>query len=206
MENNSKIERNMGINAPMTSDTDNMSDDTAQRLNETEAITNLQRYLRQLSHTDSDIPPVPVDGIFGEATADALTAFQRKNGLTPSGRANRATWDMLFAEYLRSVDENTQPLLLPLFPRVPGDYSVRLGSESFLVRAIQYILGELLITYGIMNGSVPPEQTGIYDTATENLVKNFQLQNGIDATGNTDKTTWDRLVTLFEKMVSEYDQ
>ena len=57
-----------------------------------------------------------------------------------------------------------------------------------------------------MNGSVPPEQTGIYDTATENLVKNFQLQNGIDATGNTDKTTWDRLVTLFDKMVSEYDQ
>ena len=206
MENNSKVERNMDIRAPMISGTDNLSDDAVQRPNETEAITNLQRYLRQLSYTDSDIPPVPVDGIFGEATSDALTAFQRKNGLSPSGRANRATWDMLFAEYLRSVDENTQPLLLPLFPRVPDSYSVRPGSESFLVRTIQYILGELLITYGIMNGSVPPEQTGIYDTATENLVKNFQLQNGIDATGNTDKTTWDRLVTLFDNMVSEYDQ
>lgn len=206
MENDSKIERNMGINAPMTSDTDNIPDDTVQRVNETEAITNLQRYLRQLSHTDSDIPPVPIDGIFGEATADALTAFQRKNGLLPNGMANRATWDMLFAEYLRSVDENKQPLLLPLFPRVPNDYSVRPGNESFLVRTIQYILGELLITYGIMNESVPPEQTGIYDAATENLVKSFQLQNGIAATGNTDKTTWDRLVTLFEKMVSEYDQ
>lgn len=59
MENNSKVERNMDIRAPMISGTDNLSDDAVQRPNETEAITNLQRYLRQLSYTDSDIPPVP---------------------------------------------------------------------------------------------------------------------------------------------------
>ena len=39
---------------------------------ETQAIFNLQRYLRQLSRFDPDIPTVDEDGIFGEATRRSL--------------------------------------------------------------------------------------------------------------------------------------
>ena len=63
------------------------------RYNEKEAIRNVQRYLRQLSYTDADIPPVPIDGIFGEATENSLIAFQTKNGLSPSGVADRESFD-----------------------------------------------------------------------------------------------------------------
>ena len=40
--------------------------------NQTQAIMNLQRYLRQLSYDDTRIPPVPVDGVFGTTTCRAL--------------------------------------------------------------------------------------------------------------------------------------
>ena len=63
---------------------------------EREAIRNVQRYLRQLSYTDSEIPPVPVDGIFGEATSNSLMAFQQKNGLRVSGVADRESFDALY--------------------------------------------------------------------------------------------------------------
>ena len=45
---------------------------------ETQAIYNLQRYLRQLSRFDPDIPAVDEDGIFGEETRTSLEAFQKK--------------------------------------------------------------------------------------------------------------------------------
>ena len=42
---------------------------------ETQAIFNMQRYLRQLSRFDPAIPPVDEDGIFGEETRAALEAM-----------------------------------------------------------------------------------------------------------------------------------
>ena len=48
---------------------------------EKEAIANLQKYLRQLSYTDNDIIPVPIDAVFGSVTSDSVKSFQRKYGL-----------------------------------------------------------------------------------------------------------------------------
>lgn len=178
---------------------------TEKHPNEQEAIQNLQRYLRQLSFFDPDIPPVPIDGIFDSATKEALKAFQRKYGLDPSGTANEETWNTLYAAYLSSIDQNSPPLPLPLFPRNPQDYAILLGAESFLVMAVQYILNELAI---LNDGyeAITIDQTGIYDNNTESAVKRFQEQNDLTITGNTDKQTWDMMVRLFEKTSSEYRQ
>ena len=70
---------------------------------QTTAVRNLQKYLRQLSYTDFDIPPVPIDGIFGEATTASLKAFQKKNGLEDNGIADRESFDALYDSYLLSV-------------------------------------------------------------------------------------------------------
>jgi peptidoglycan hydrolase-like protein with peptidoglycan-binding domain len=39
-----------------------------------------------------DLVTIPVDGIFGPATADAVRTFQLRRGLPPTGIADRATW------------------------------------------------------------------------------------------------------------------
>ena len=110
---------------------------------ERDAIMNLQRYLRQLSYHDSNIPPVPIDGIWDSETVNSLIAFQRQNGLAPTGSVDRATWELLKQRYDESIAQNSPPAKLDIFPRSPADYSVGEGDEGFVVDSIQYILGEL---------------------------------------------------------------
>ena len=53
------------------------------------------RYL-QLALTRAGYNPGNIDGVFGTRTLDALTAFQRDNGLLQDGIAGRLTWARLY--------------------------------------------------------------------------------------------------------------
>ncbi|MEG1525040.1 MAG: M14 family metallopeptidase [Clostridia bacterium] len=50
----------------------------------------------QLALTRAGYTPGDVDGIFGTRTLDALSAFQRENGLSADGIAGRLTWARLY--------------------------------------------------------------------------------------------------------------
>ena len=164
--------------------------------NEPLAISNLQRYLRQLSYFDEDIPPIVVSGEWNRETQEALTAFQRKNSLPPSGVADEQTWNLLFAQYLSSIDEHSEPQRVPLFPRAPLGESIGYGDKGFIVEVIQYMLSELSVFYDGLEGV---EITGSFDSATEAAVSEFQKRNLFPQTGRVDKRTWDRLVKEFEQ-------
>jgi peptidoglycan hydrolase-like protein with peptidoglycan-binding domain len=167
---------------------------------ERDAIINTQKYLRQLSYHDEDIPPVPIDGIWDSETERALVAFQRKNGLSPTGRVDRATWELLKARYDESVAQNSPPAKLDIFPRIPKDYSVSEGDVGFVVTAIQYILGELEQLYTFKN--IDPG--GVYDAATAELVRLFQQTNGILPTGRVDRETWDAMAVQHNLLANRY--
>ena len=168
---------------------------------ERDAIRNLQRYLRQLSYTDTDIPSPAVDGIFDTATRDSLLAFQRKYALEPSGVGDRATWNRLYSEYLSSLATYVQPRPLYIFPRVPDGYTVSSGDEYFLVSIIQLLLNELRIIYDTLE---PLTVSGKYDEATVANVKKFQSKNQLKATGNVDKATWDKMSEAYQNYASDY--
>ena len=167
---------------------------------ERDAISNTQKYLRQLSYHDGDIPPVPIDGIWDTETARALTAFQRKNGLAPTGRVDRATFELLKLQYEDSIAQSSPPAKLDVFPRIPADYSVGEGDEGFVVDAIQYVLGELeqLYTFG------PIAKSGTYDIATASLVRLFQDANNITPTGRVDRETWDAMAVQHNLLANRY--
>ena len=169
---------------------------------ETQAIYNLQRYLRQLSRFDPDIPSVDEDGIFGETTRASLSAFQRKYGLPVTGAADAETWARLFNEYLASVEERTRPLPVYLFPRFPAEYSVGRGDENLLVGVIQYLLRELLTLYGKDVELLPLD--GVFNDLTERAVKDFQTVQRLPADGRVDRVTWNRLAQAAEGGVNEY--
>lgn len=158
---------------------------------ETQAIFNLQRYLRQLSRFDSAIPPVDEDGIFGEETRASLEAFQRKYGLPVSGTADAETWFRLFEAYLASVEERTRPDAVYIFPRFPADYSVGRGDESVYAAVIQLLLREVLILYGFDTGELPLD--GVFGAVTEEAVRAFQRVQRLPADGRVDRITWNRL-------------
>ena len=48
-----------------------------------------------------DYPQVPLSGIYGVQTYDAVREFQQKNGLDATGTADRRTWMRLTEEYNR---------------------------------------------------------------------------------------------------------
>ena len=169
---------------------------------ETQAIFNLQRYLRQLSRFDPDIPAVDEDGIFGEKTRASLEAFQRKYGLPITGTADPETWAMLFNEYLASVEAYTRPQPVYLFPRFPADYSVGLGDENLLVGVIQFLLREIITLYGRDSSVIPLD--GIFGDVTEQAVKDFQAVNRLPSDGRVDRITWNRLADGVKRLTTEY--
>jgi peptidoglycan hydrolase-like protein with peptidoglycan-binding domain len=158
---------------------------------ETQAIYNLQRYLRQLSRFDPDIPSVDEDGIFGDETRVALEAFQRKYGLPITGTADSETWARLFDEYLASVEERTRPDPVFIFPRHPTDYSLGRGDENIYVGVVQLLLREIVTLYGEDAEQLPLD--GIFGESTERAVKDFQRIQRLPEDGRVDRITWNRL-------------
>ena len=169
---------------------------------ETQAIYNLQRYLRQLSRFDPAIPSVDEDGIFGDRTRESLLAFQRRYGLPVTGTADAETWAMLFNEYLASVEERTRPLPVSVFPRFPADYSIGRGDENLLTGLVQLLLRESLIMYG-QNADLLPID-GKFGELTEQAVKDFQTVQHLPPDGRVDRITWNRLAQTQEFGVNEY--
>ena len=169
---------------------------------EAEAIRNLQRYLLQLSFFDPAIPPVPLDGVWERETENSLRAFQRWRGLPVTGRVDPVTWDALYAAYLKNLADTGRPEPVYVFPRQPNEYSVGLGDEGALIYAIQYLLRERMIEYGLQE----EEQllTQIYDAATEAWVKKFQAIHGLPVTGRVDKATWNELAKASNMRVNGY--
>ena len=169
---------------------------------ETQAIFNLQRYLRQLSRFDPAIPSVNEDGIFGEETRASLSAFQQKYGLPVTGTADAETWAMLFNEYLASVEARTRPDPVYLFPRYPADFSVGLGDENIYVAVIQLLLREAITLYGLDAELLP--LNGVFDALTEQAVRDFQRVQRLPDDGRVDRVTWNRLAKAGELAQSRY--
>ena len=62
-----------------------------------EAIRELQKYLKEAG--DSAIPIVPT-GVYDENTRVSVERFQEDRGLEKTGRANRETFELIYAVYL----------------------------------------------------------------------------------------------------------
>lgn len=79
-----------------------------------EKVRLLQYMLSVLSAHISTIPPVNIDGIYGQATRAAVLAAQRRFGLPETGTVGQQTWDEIYDQY--SGIENTNLRSTELFP------------------------------------------------------------------------------------------
>lgn len=174
-----------------------------QYLNESEAIRNLQTYLRQLSYHTSGITAPPIDGIFDSDTQKSLTEFQRSRGLNPTGVADQETFEILYALYRSSLAEHSAPLKMAVFPPLPENMEYGPSAQGFTVAAAQFMLRELERKYGAID---LPTVTGRYDAATVQAVKTFQEQNALQASGLLDRVTWNKLVDQHNLQFNSFTQ
>ncbi len=112
--------------------------------------------------------PGGADGIFGPATESALKTYQRRKGLSATGRVDGATAAAL------GLGGGT--------PSTSGYVGLRLGSRGTAVQAVQR---------GIMRSGIRlfGGADGVFGMATQSALMLFQRAHGIPASGVVDAAT-----------------
>ena len=155
-------------------------------------IRSLQTMLRVLAEDDRTLPSVISDGIYGQDTLTAVSAFQRRHGLPVTGVADNDTWDAIVRAY--------EPALVRIGPAQPIEIIMnpgkvyRLGDSSPYL----YLLQSMLLYLSQLHPSIgTPTHNGTLDSATSEALAGFQILAGLSPTGELDKETWKYLVTQF---------
>lgn len=159
-------------------------------------VVNIQYLLAYLAQFYNTVPPISLDGIYGEATTAAVSAFQRTFDLPVTGEVDLATWDALYRTYLGFLEtipfKYTEGVVLP-YPGVP----LRLGSEDETVRLLQEYLNFIAMFYP----QIPTVQvTGYFGPRTQEAVIAFQRMEGINPNGTVAANTWNELTNLYRDL------
>ena len=108
-----------------------------------------------------------------------------------TGETDTATWNAVAQAYLQEV---RPPVLhLALFPT--GITAYTLGDTGGAVFVIQGILQAIQNNFP----KIPPiSNSGVFDTATQNAVKQFQSYTPLPADGVVDAATWNHLLAALD--------
>lgn len=143
-------------------------------------VENIQERLAELGYYTGAI-----SGTFDDATESAYRAFQTQAGVIVDGISGSDR------EVLYSDDAPYAPVEETTTPQVEEETTVeetenktlyQIGDESEEVKKIQ----EQLTKLGYFDGEI----SGTFGDYTEQMIKNFQLANGISATGIIDEETY----------------
>ncbi len=165
------------------------------RTDQAEYIRELQGYLRTIQREELGYTDVPIDGIFGNRTAEAVRQTQRQLGLPVTGTVDRATWEGIYRLHREIVLRNAPPTAVYCFRTGAGP--LKEGDQSDCVFILQIVLNSLQERHGNLPASEPP--TGIYTSVTTESVRALQRRSGLPETGEVDKVTWDAIVELYNQ-------
>lgn len=153
------------------------------------AIREVQKFLLELSYLSEEMPALSVDGIYGKETEAAVRLFQKKNGLSPTGKTDYATWQLLHRSYKKAREERaTESELIP-----HNAFPMRLGDSGSHVRILQSAIDEIL------PDSTPTD--GFYGRKTEEAVKKAEKRYGMPGTGVVTRLLWNRLAADYRDAV-----
>ena len=161
------------------SSTANDSDDDTLRKGMTSSdVKKLQERLKELGYFNHS-----VTGYYGDVTADAVKAFQKRNGLTADGVAGKSTLQKLNSSSAKKAEDDKV--------EANTNTELREGDSGTQVKLLQERLKEL----GYFNTYC----TGTYGDITKDAVTAFQLRNGLSADGIAGKSTLKKLYSSSAK-------
>ena len=118
------------------------------------------------------------DGVYGEATVEAIKAFQASVGLEADGICGDRTFKLLSG--VEDVSESVEPTTID-----DQNYVIKLGSRGDDVAEVQ----NMLIAMGFMDGKAD----GVCGESTVEAIKEFQASVGIEADGVAGEQTLNAL-------------
>ena len=153
----------------------------------------VQRWLREISRSDSRIKSVFIDGIYGEETREAVRNIQATNGLRVTGELDRETFDLIFKLYSELLSRERVDGFRPKFEQYEGE-AMSPGDEFDDIFVLQLLLREL----SLKDDRFFVEMTGRLDEPTEAAVRLLQSVLGADENGRFTVIEWNALVSLTE--------
>lgn len=155
-------------------------------------VRSLQTMLRVIAEDNPELPTIIPDGIYGQETIYAVSAFQQYYGLPITGVTNQATWDEIVKVYESALirADPAEPIQIIMDP---GQVFL-LGENNPYIFLVQSLLIQLSIDAPTINR---PEHTGVLDEKTAQSLSDFQKISGLPITGELDKITWKHLVKQF---------
>ena len=152
-------------------------------------VKSLQIYLNRISRNYPAIPKIPAaNGIFDDATRQAVRTFQQVFGLEVTGVVEQSTWyriTNIYTAVKRIAELDSEGVRLEeITPSFTEDLSI--GMQSDEVRMLQYYLAVIGAYYEAVQ---PVEITGYFGEMTEKSVKSFQRVFGLPQTGMVDRAT-----------------
>lgn len=155
-------------------------------------VRSLQTMLRVLAEDDSSLPTVIPDGIYGQDTMRAVSAFQRRQGIPVTGVVDLNTWEQIVESYELAIIRVDKAE--PIEVLINANEVYRLGDSGPYI----YLLQSMLTQLAQDHKSIPPLQlTGIVDAETSAALVAFQQLADLPANGELDKITWKYVVRHF---------
>ena len=162
------------------------------RINEkTNAVREIQNYLRELSRIYTEIPILSVDGVYDERTREAVRALQRMQGLTETGEVDYETFLALYEAYRPLKDERIgESELIPA-----AAFPLRMGDSGSYVRILQSVLGEIY--------SLPLPADGFFGRTTEDAVRKAEERYLLTPSGTVDRKLWQLLAADYRSAIAK---
>lgn len=141
----------------------------------------LQHYLRTVSHTRDGMTHTPVDGFFGDATAEAVRFLQKERGLPVTGRVDYRDWQEIYLLYLLALQDRMAPTLLP-----PSRLPMYAGDEG----------DEVILLQTLLSSAAEPrlQIDGRYGRETAHAVREYRRRRLLPQGDEADLLVWEALV------------
>lgn len=159
-------------------------------------VVTLQYFLTLLSFFNQQIPAPGIDGIYGSDTKASVTAFQRYAGLEPTGAVDKLTWDNIYGAYKGTIDYlEERQLIEQVTPRPYPGVVLRRGDTGPSVLVFKTYLNYIAsYFFGLAQGT----ENAVFDTRTQNAVRQFQQIFSLPVTGQVNEATWNAIADVYK--------
>ncbi len=161
-------------------------------------VKTIQYYLNILAYFNPELMMVPLSGVFGPETTEAVRTFQSFYGLPVTGIVGINTWNTMnriYTETVENLREGYSGVRAKLYP----GYFLSEGMSGTAVRDLQSYLSLIGKNYAAI--PVIPV-TGYFGEQTRAAVIAFQTAFGLDPSGTVGPITWNTIAQQYDFLVT----
>lgn len=156
------------------------------------AIKEVQKYLSLYSEDLTFIPP---SGIYDDVTRDAVTSFQTKFNIAPTGIVDYLTFTLLYDNYrMTQIKQDVRETVDSVIK-----FPLTIGTESPEMRRINHIIAALLDHYGITHSIT---ESIFFTEQTLRGVLDLEKIYAIQKNGIIDEDFYRRIYLDYDSIVS----